>query len=363
LVSCDIVRTNLSHKNFDLKWRRVIFAKRIENIMTEYKALIVREKAEKEFQQKIEMVSADFLPENEVLIKVKYAGLNYKDALSAHGHKGVTRNYPHTPGVDAAGEVVSDKTGKFQSGDLVICTSYDLGMNTAGGCAEYISVPAGWVVPLPAEISLKESMVMGTAAYTAGLALYKMEMGGQTPEMGEILVTGATGGVGSMAVAILAKAGYDVLASTGKKDKIFYLLEIGAKRCLSREEVEDGSDKPLLKARWAGAIDNVGGNTLSTLLKACGRNGNVASIGLVDSPILNTTVFPFILNGVNLLGIDSAETPYSIRTKIWEKLSYDWKPEKIDDIQTIISLEETPKYLDKILKGKAIGRVVVDLEK
>lgn len=330
---------------------------------TEYKALVVREKSENEFQRKIETVSTDFLPDNEVLIKVKFAGLNYKDALSAHGHKGVTRNYPHTPGVDAAGEVVSDKTGTFKAGDLVICTSYDLGMNTPGGCGEYISVPAGWVVPLPEGISLRESMVMGTAAYTAGLALYKMEMGGQTPDMGEILVTGATGGVGSMAVAILAKAGYDVVASSGKKDKYFYLLEIGAKRCISRTEVDDDSDKPLLKTRWAGAVDNVGGNTLSTLLKACGRNGNVASIGLVDSPVLNTTVFPFILNGVNLLGIDSAETPYAVRVKIWEKLARDWKPERIRDMQTVIALDETPKHLEKILKGKAIGRVVVDLEK
>jgi putative YhdH/YhfP family quinone oxidoreductase len=206
-------------------------------------------------------------------------------------------------------------------------------------------------------------MVMGTAAFTAGLALYKMELGGQTPEMGEVIVTGATGGVGSMAVAILAKAGYDVVASTGKKDKYFYLLEIGAKKCVDRTELDDESEKPLLKSKWAGAIDNVGGNTLATLLKACGRNGNVASIGLVDSPNLNTTVFPFILNGVNLLGIDSAETPYSIRLKIWEKLASAWKPEKISEMQTVISLEETPKHLNKILKGKAIGRVVVDLEK
>jgi acrylyl-CoA reductase (NADPH) len=329
----------------------------------EYRALIISEKEDGEFDQRVKRVSFDFLPKNEVVIKVHYAGLNYKDALSATGHKGITRKYPHTPGVDAAGIIVSDSTGKFSEGDEVICTSYDLGMNTPGGCAEYVSVPVSWVVPLPVGISLKDSMVMGTAAYTAGLALYKMELSGQTPDMGDIVVTGATGGVGSMAVAILAKAGYNVVASTGKKDKYFYLLEIGAKKCIGRDEVDDKSDKPLLASRWAGAIDNVGGNTLATLLKACGRNGNVASIGLVDSAELTTTVYPFILNGVNLLGIDSAQTPADIRVKIWKKLATDWKLDNIKDMQTIISLDDASHYLNKILKGKTIGRVIVDLFK
>lgn len=332
-------------------------------MISDYKALVISEGENGKIDQKVKTVSFDFLPENEVLIKVQFAGLNYKDALSASGHKGITKNYPHTPGVDAAGIIVSDSSGKFSVGDEVICTSYDLGMNTPGGCGEYISVPAEWVVPLPDGISLRDSMVMGTAAYTAGLALYKMELSGQTPEMGEIVVTGATGGVGSMAVAILSKAGYDVIASTGKRDKIFYLLEIGAKRCIGREEVDDQSGKPLLKSQWAGAIDNVGGNTLATLLKGCGRNGNIASIGLVDSFELSTTVYPFILNGVNLLGIDSAQTPSHIRLKIWEKLASAWKIERIKDMQTIISLNEAPHYLNKILRGKAIGRVVVDLNK
>ncbi len=332
-------------------------------MVSEYKALVVSEKENGTFEQRVKTVPFSFLPENEVVIKVQYAGLNYKDALSASGHKGITRNYPHTPGVDAAGTVVSDSTGKFSEGDEVICTSYDLGMNTPGGCAEYISVPSAWVVPLPAGITLRDSMVMGTAAYTAGLALFKMELSGQTPEMGEVVVTGATGGVGSMAVAILAKAGYNVVASTGKKDKIFYLLEIGAKRCIGREEVVDKSDRPLLKSQWAGAIDNVGGNTLATLLKSCGRNGNVASIGLVDSAELTTTVYPFILNGVNLLGIDSAQTPAKIRHSIWQKLATDWKLDNIKDMQTIVSLNDASHYLNKILKGKAIGRVVVDINK
>lgn len=332
-------------------------------MISEYRALVVSEKEDGVYDQRVKTVPFSFLPSNEVVIKVQFAGLNYKDALSANGHKGITRKYPHTPGVDAAGIVVSDSSGKFTEGDKVICTSYDLGMNTPGGCAEYISVPAEWVVPLPDGISMKDSMVMGTAAYTAGLALFKMELAGQTPEMGEIVVTGATGGVGSMSIAILAKAGYDVIASTGKKDKIFYLLEIGAKKCIGREEVDDKSEKPLLKPQWAGAIDNVGGNTLATLLKSCGRNGNVASIGLVDSPVLSTTVYPFILNGVNLLGIDSAETPSHIRLKIWDKLATDWKLENIKDMQTIVSLDDAAHYLNKILKGKAIGRVVVDLNK
>jgi len=329
----------------------------------QFKALVVREKDDGSFSKRIETRSiATDLPDHEVLIKVKYAGLNYKDALSASGHRGVTRKYPHTPGVDAAGIVISDRSGTFKEGQEVICTSYDLGMNTPGGFAEYIAVPAGWVVPLPLGITLKESMVMGTGAFTAALALHKMEMAGQRPEMGEIVVTGATGGVGSMAVAILAKAGYNVVAASGKKDKYISLLEIGAKNCIPRQDVDDKSGKPMLKSRWAGAIDNVGGNTLSTLLKSTGKEGCVASIGLVDSPQLETTVFPFILNGVNLLGVDSADTPMTTRLKIWNKLGNEWRLENISRLQNIVKLDDIAFYMDKMLKGETVGRIVVQMD-
>lgn len=330
--------------------------------MEKYRALVVREDENGSFSKGVELVDCDFLPENDVLIKVKYAALNYKDALSASGHKGVSRYYPHTPGVDACGIVEEDKSGRFEPGQAVICTSYDLGMNTKGGFAEYISVPAEWIVPLPEKMSLKEAMIMGTAAYTAALALYKMENNGQRPAMGPIMVTGASGGVGSMAVAILKKAGYEVLASSGKREAVDYLRSIGAKEVLDRSAVNDESGRPLLRSEWAGAIDNVGGNTLVTLLKKCGRNGSVATIGLVDRAEFDMTIYPFILNGVNLLGIDSAETPMNIRTLVWEKLAQEWRPDHLEEMVTICSLEEIPAQMDLILKGKTKGRVLAKME-
>ena len=330
-------------------------------MMKNYKALVARERDNGKVTAEVEQVPFDFLPENEVLIKVSYAALNYKDGLSATGHRGVTRNYPHTPGVDAAGVVVSDKTGKWKEGDKVICTSYDLGMNTRGGFAEYISVPAGWVVPLPSSMDLQKSMVLGTAAYTAGLALFKMEKCGQHPEMGPIVVTGSTGGVGSMAVMLLQRGGYEVHAVTGKPEQADYLRSLGASKILSREDVDDTSGRPLLRPQWAGAIDNVGGNTLATLLKACGRNGSVASIGLVASAEFNTTVYPFILNGVNLLGVDSAETPYAVREEIWNKLANDWSFVIPEESTQLVQLDDIPEWIGKILKGQTVGRIVAEI--
>jgi len=295
-----------------------------------------------------------------VLIKVHYAALNYKDALSASGHKGITKRYPHTPGVDASGTVVRSRNSGFSPGDKVLVTSYDLGMNTKGGFAEYISVPGEWVIPLPEALDLREAMVIGTGGFTAALALYKMEMNGQHPEMGEVVITGASGGVGSMAVAIMKSAGYTVIASSGKTEHYPWLKKIGAKRCVNREEVSDTSGKPLIKPRWAGAIDTVGGNTLATLIKACGRNGNVAACGLVVSPNLETTVYPFILNGVNMLGVESAETLRPTRLKIWELLAGRLKPPLLTEMQCLVPPEDIPTYMDDILEGETSGRVVAD---
>lgn len=325
-----------------------------------YKALVVREH-HGSFTKSVESVPMDFLPDNEVLIRVAYAGLNYKDALSAKGHKGVSRKYPHTPGVDASGVVEQSSDKRFAPGDEVIVTSYDLGMNTKGGFAEYISVPADWVVGLPAGLTLKEAMILGTGGYTAALAITKMETNGQRPELGEVVVTGASGGVGSMAVALLKKLGYRVIASSGKTEHYPWLHEIGAKRCVNREEIIDDSDRPLVAPKWAGAIDTVGGKTLASLLKACARNGNVATCGLVGAASLETTVYPFILNGVNLLGVDSAETPYALRASIWKRLSTDLKPDKLSAMSTIVALEEIPGYMDDILGGETVGRIVADL--
>lgn len=327
-----------------------------------FKALVIREEENGTFSRSIEQRSLDSLPDHEVLIKVEYAGLNYKDALSAHGHKGITRAFPHTPGVDAAGSVVSDKTGTFSPGEKVICTSFDLGMNTSGGFSEYIKVPASWVVRLPKEWTTYQAMVMGTAAYTAALALFKMERCGQHPSMGEIVVTGASGGVGSMALAILKKAGYQAVAATGKANQHEWLMQCGASRCISREEVNDQSGRPILKSKWAGAIDNVGGNTLITLLKACSKEGSVASIGLVDSPQIEMTVYPFILNGVNLLGIDSAETAFGLRQIIWDKIAQEWMPDNWNQMGTEVSLEEVPSHMEAMIKGESKGRIVARIE-
>lgn len=326
-----------------------------------YRALIVREAFDGSFSRSIETVPFNTLPKHDVVIRIRAAALNYKDALSGHGHKGITKQYPHTPGVDAAGEVVHDASGRYPPGTAVICTSYDLGMNTPGGFAEYTRVPADWVVPMPSSMSFNHAMALGTAAYTAGLALYKMELCGQKPSDGPIAVTGATGGVGSMAIALLAHVGYDVIAITGSPDLHPYLKRLGATTVLPREEANDTSGRPLLRQKWAGAIDNVGGNTLSTLLKACQRNGNVASIGLVGSAELTITVYPFILNGVNLLGVDSAETDADVRREIWRRLAEEWAFSLPDDAITYTTLHEIPGHMNAMLTGHTTGRIVAQI--
>ncbi len=326
---------------------------------SQYKAFVIREKKDGTFSRSIEDKNIEELPPGEVLIQVKYAALNYKDALSSSGHKGITRKFPHTPGVDACGIVVSSESSEFVKGDAVIVTSYDFGMNTSGGFQEFIRVPAKWPVKLPSKMTLEESMILGTGGFTAALSLYKMQQNGQIPEMGPIVVTGSTGGVGSMAVAILTLNNYKVIAASGKKDAHDYLRELGATQIISREETNDKSGRPLLRPKWAGAIDTVGGNTLATCIKACGRNGNIAVCGLVESPKLETTVYPFILNGVNVLGIETAETPRSIRLKIWELLADDWKPKHLDKIKKIIALEDLETHIPLMLEGKSKGRVLV----
>ncbi len=325
-----------------------------------FKALVVTEENGK-FIREIDERKIDDLPAGEVLIKVKYSSLNYKDALSAIGNKGVTRKYPHTPGIDAAGIVAETSSNKFKEGDEVLVTGYDLGMNTSGGFAEYIGVPSEWIVKLPTGLSLKESMIYGTAGFTAALALYKLEQCSEVKIQGEVLVTGATGGVGSLAVAILSKNGYQVVASTGKKDQTEYLKKIGAKEVIGRDEVDDKSNRPLLNRRWKAAIDTVGGNILATVIKQMDYRCSVASCGNTYSPELHTTVFPFILRGVNLLGINSAETPMDLRLKIWEKLANEWKPYCLDEIYTECSLEQLSDKIDLILQGQIIGRVVIKL--
>lgn len=326
-----------------------------------FKALFVKEENGK-FIREIAERKLEDLPAGEVLISVKYSSLNYKDALSATGNKGITRKYPHIPGIDAAGIVVDSKSVDFLERDEVLVTGYDLGMNTSGGFSEYVRVPARWVVKIPDRLFLKESMILGTAGLTAALALDKMIQNDLDKE-GEVLITGASGGVGSMAVALFAGQGYKVVAGTGKTDQEAYLRDLGALSVISREEMTDISGKALLSGRWSGVVDTVGGNILSTAIASTKQWGVAAACGNAASVELNTTVFPFILRGVSLLGINSEKTPMTLREKMWEKLSGEWKPGSLNLMYEECSLEETNQKIDEILEGKIKGRILVNLDK
>ena len=290
-----------------------------------FRAMLVSEKENKEFQREIVYREINDLPEGDVIINVKYSSLNYKDALSATGNKGVTRNYPHTPGIDAAGIVVESNNDNFKANDKVLVTGYALGMSTSGGYAEYIRVPSQWIVKLPQNLSLRECMIYGTAGFTAALSVYKLVNSGVVPSDGDILVTGATGGVGSTAISLLSKLGYNVIAATGKASEKEMLLGIGAKGIVDRKEIDDKSGKALLKSRWAGVVDTVGGNILATAIKSTNYGGSVTSCGNVASDEFSTSVYPFILKGITLFGIDSVICPMDMRVKIWDKLSSDWR--------------------------------------
>ena len=329
---------------------------------THFKALWITKTEKKAFLRTLINRKVADLPPGDLLIRTHYSALNFKDALSATGNKGVTRNYPHTPGIDAAGLVAASNTSTFKEGDKVIVTGFDLGMNTSGGMGEYIRVPAHWAVPLPPGLGLKESMILGTAGLTAGISLYKMEKMGQRPNMGPIVVTGASGGVGSVALGIFAKAGYEVIASSGKNHARELLQTLGAAKVVGREYVSDESGRQLIKPRWSGALDTVGGKTLATLLKGCAAEGSVAACGLVASSGLPTTVFPFILNGVNLLGVDSATFPAPERNEIWSRLSDKWRFPKLEAIATLCSLNEINTHIDRILCSEVVGRVVVEMK-
>ncbi|HSG30786.1 MAG TPA: YhdH/YhfP family quinone oxidoreductase [Thermodesulfobacteriota bacterium] len=329
---------------------------------TNFKALVVSKNEDDKYIREIKERSTDDLPDGGVLVKVNYSSLNYKDALSAIGSKGVTRNYPHTPGVDSSGVVEQSSSDGIKAGDKVIVHAYDLGVNTSGGFGQYIRVPADWVVKLPNNLSQREAMIFGTAGFTAAQCIYKMEKNGVTPSDGEILVTGATGGVGSTAVAILSKIGYDVVASTGKTDQAEFLKDIGAKEVISREDSVDLS-RPLLKGRWAGVVDTVGGDILATAIHSTKQHGTVTCCGNVGGHQLNTNVYPFILRGVDLLGVDSQNYPMEGRVTIWNKMANTWKTSNLEKLCNEISLEELNENIDLILEGKQKGRVVVNLWK
>jgi acrylyl-CoA reductase (NADPH) len=326
--------------------------------MTDFTAFWV-EKTDDGVAHSVIQRSTDDLPAGDVLIKVSYSSVNYKDALSAKGSPGVTRNYPHTPGIDAAGTVVESNHDSYKNGDEVICIGFDLGMNTAGGFGEYIRVPADWLTPLPAGMTLRESMVLGTAGFTAALCLEKLQRMGAVPEDGPVVVTGATGGVGSVAVALLANAGFEVTASSGKADKADYLKSIGATTVISRDELSEANPRPMLATTFAHGIDTVGGPILSNVIKSLNYAGSVAICGLVASPSFDATVLPFILRGVNVLGIDSVELGIAHKTQTWQRLATDWKLSSLDNMAQETRLDGLSAVIDTIFAGGVSGRTLV----
>lgn len=326
-----------------------------------YQALVVSEKEEK-YIQEVKSLNISYLPKNELLIRVHYSSLNYKDALSAIGNKGVTKKYPHTPGIDAAGIVVESENKQFRVGEKVVVTGYDLGMNTPGGFGQYIRVPAEWAVKLPENLSLKEAMIIGTAGFTAGISITRLsEL--VKPDDGKIIVSGATGGVGSVALSILSKLGYETVAVSGKEAEYPFLKNLGAKEIISRNDFLSLEKKPILSSKYAGGVDTVGGPILENIVKTLKPLGAVTTCGNVSSTELNMSVFPFILRGISLIGVSSQNYPMQLRVQLWNKLATDWKPKNLLSIYHEISLNELPNAIGLILKGKLKGRTIVNLEK
>lgn len=325
-----------------------------------FNALVIRE-AGSDFTRAVETRRVEELPPGDLLIRVQYSSLNYKDALSANGNRGVTRSYPHTPGVDAAGVVVESRDPAFQPGDAVVAGGYDMGMNTPGGFGQYIRIPADWALPLPAGVDARTAMQLGAAGFTAALITHRLETAGLRPDLGEVLVTGATGGVGSLSVLLLSQLGYTCVAATGKQDQADFLRGIGAAEVIDRHSLEAGADKALLKQRWAAVVDTVGGAILANAIKSTRANGWIAACGNAASGELHLTVYPFILRGVNLLGIDSANCPLDLRRTLWQRLAQEWHMTGLDRVTTLTDLEGVGAYIDRILAGQVTGRVVVDL--
>ena len=329
--------------------------------MGDFRAFLV-EKTDDGFARSVVERSFDDLPAGDLLIEVAFSSLNYKDGLSATGNPGVTRKFPHTPGIDAAGVVRESASPDFAVGDEVIVIGFDLGMGTPGGFGGFVRVPAGWAVKRPEGLTLRESMILGTAGFTAAECVDKLErLGGIAPGDGPVLVTGATGGVGSVAVMLLAKLGHEVVAATGKADRHDWLKSIGAAAIVDRDELRAGGDKPLLGERWAGVVDTVGGEILFNAVKSLRYGGSAALCGLVDSPAIPATVLPFILRHVNMLGIDSVQLPLPEKQRIWDRLAGEWKLEGLETLVHPLGLDDLSGAIDAILAGRMAGRGLVDL--
>lgn len=326
-----------------------------------FKALVVDNKNH-DMTLEIQEIPVEQLPDGDVTIKVVYSSINYKDGLASIPNGGIVRSYPFIPGIDLAGVVVESVDSRFKTGDEVLVTGYDLGVSHFGGFSELARVPADWIVPLPKGLSLKEAMIIGTAGFTAALSIHKLEENHIKPENGPILVTGATGGVGSSAVAMLSKLGYRVTASSRKADEFEFLKKLGAEDIINPEELSNPKKRPLLKQQWAAAVDPVAGEYLPVILASIQYGGAVAVSGLTGGNQIHSTVFPFILRGVNLLGIDSVYCPMETRLLLWNRMANEMKPSQLlSEGYHELSLTELPQALMKILKGEMRGRTIVKI--
>ncbi|MFA0810102.1 YhdH/YhfP family quinone oxidoreductase [Microbulbifer epialgicus] len=328
----------------------------------EFRAIQVKEVAKGKFDQLLVRRQVRDLPDNPLLLAVSHSSLNYKDAMSAFGNRSITKEYPHTPGIDAVGRVVDDRSGTFSVGAELLVTGYDLGMNTSGGLAEMIAIPPGWALSLPQGLNAWESMALGTAGLTAALCVEKLLESGAVPEDGEVLVTGATGGVGSIAVALLSKLGFRVAAVTGKLEAADFLTGLGAWKVLDRDTLAPFASKAMAKPLWAWAIDTVGGDTLFNVIKSLDYGGGVAACGMASGAQFHANVFPFILRGISLLGVDSVELPIEKKAAAWHRLSSEWHiGDQLHRIAEDISLEQSSEFLARLHRGHGIGRYVVDM--
>lgn len=327
-------------------------------MVEKFKAFVVDQDDNGIVSNSYKELTKDDLPEGDVLIKVHYSGINYKDALSTQDHNKIVKQYPMVPGIDLAGTIEETNAPGFEVGDKVIVTSYDLGVSHYGGFSEYARVKSEWVIELPEDLTLEEAMIYGTAGYTAGLAIEQLEKSGMSIEGKEVLVRGATGGVGTISLLMLNNLGYDVIASTGRDDAEEKLKKLGAKEVIGR--LPEDNSKPLEKRTWQAAIDPVGGENLPYIVKRLDNNGSVALIGMTGGNNFETTVFPFILRGASIIGIDSVFTPIKLRKRVWRRLAKDLKPQQLHDIKHVISFDEIPKAIDQVINHNNTGRIVID---
>ncbi|MCG8935746.1 acryloyl-CoA reductase [Staphylococcus epidermidis] len=327
-------------------------------MVEKFKAFVVDQDDNGIVSNSYKELTKDDLPEGDVLIKVHYSGINYKDALATQDHNKIVKQYPMVPGIDLAGTIEETNAPGFEVGDKVIVTSYDLGVSHYGGFSEYARVKSEWVIELPEDLTLEEAMIYGTAGYTAGLAIEQLEKSGMSIEGKEVLVRGATGGVGTISLLMLNNLGYDVIASTGRDDAEEKLKKLGAKEIIGR--LPEDNSKPLEKRTWQAAIDPVGGENLPYIVKRLDNNGSVALIGMTGGNNFETTVFPFILRGASIIGIDSVFTPIKLRKRVWRRLAKDLKPQQLHDIKHVISFDEIPKAIDQVINHNNTGRIVID---